>query len=167
MIKSMTFKNNKIPHLIKELDKANGSMLEWGIFSDSGTHTVAEMPIANLMAIHEYRQDAWRRPLFHIQAAKVADGYRSRTLITQLTSWITNAASGRTTHIETYTGKFGSALVKDAKELFGRKGTSYKGMTIPQNTVSWGEVKGHRNPLYDTGQMKNAVKFKTYKNRSK
>lgn len=167
MYVGLTVKKDGLKNLIKALDKADGSMLEWGLFSDSGTHTTAEMPMANLMAIHEFRDDQWRRPLFHIQAAKIADGHLSRKLHKELKTWVLRAATGRSTPITHYLGNFGSVVVKDAKSMFGKRGISYKGMTIPANSPAWGVIKGHSRPLYHTGQLQNAVKFTTHKKGSR
>ena len=160
---SFRIKNNKMPQLIKALDRDHNTVLEWGLFKDSGTHPKANMPLANLMAIHEYRDGAARRPLFHIQAARIRDGHLRRPIIAEVTKYLLSAVNGRHKPLSYHLSNYGSIVVKDAKSMFGKKGITYKGMHIANNGRLWESIKGHNRPLYHTGTLKKAVKFTTYR----
>lgn len=160
---SLELSDKHLTHFCDMLKKADGNYLEWGIRKGAGMHPKADMPIANLQAIHEFRDDEWRRPLFHIQSAKIEDGHLSKYLTVQMESFLVQAAKGGRTPATYFLGNFGEIVVKDAKGMYGRKGISYRGMKIPPNTEATKQIKGHDKPLLELGVLKNSVTFTTSK----
>lgn len=152
---------NNLNKFIKMINDADGSFLEWGIFKSAGEHPEAKMPVANLQAIHEFRDDKWRRPLFHIQAAKIADGHLNSKILFHMRKFVNSAATGNRTTITPYLEAIGKVVVKDAKDMYGKKGISYRGMSIPPNTEATKKLKGHDNPLLDLGVLRKSVTFST------
>lgn len=148
------------------LEKADGAYVEWGIRKGAGDHPKADMPVAQLMAIHEFRDDEWRRPLFHIQAAQIADRQKLfPEIIYSVAQFLIKGASGGHLPITHYLSEVGRAAVKDAKGMFGKKGISYRGMHIPENTEATAKIKGHDNPLFELGVLKKSVTFTTNRTR--
>lgn len=151
-----------IGSFIRLLEKADGAYVEWGIRKGAGEHPKAEMPVAELMAIHEFRDDKWRRPLFHIQAAKIADRRNLfPEIIENVARFLIQGAGGGRLPATHYLSKIGEAAVKDAKDMFGKKGISYRGMHIPENTEQTSMIKGHDRPLFELGVLKDSVTFTT------
>lgn len=158
---SASITKNSLDKFIKMINDADGAYLEWGIFKSAGDHPKADMPVANLQAIHEFRRDSWRRPLFHIQAAKIEDGHLNSKITFHMRKFINDAASGKRVQITNYLDKIGTIVVKDAKDMYGKKGISYRGMSIPPNTDATKKLKGHDNPLLEFGVLKKSVTFTT------
>lgn len=157
---------NNIKSFRNLLEKADGAYVEWGIKKGAGNHPNADMSVAQLMAIHEFREDEWRRPLFHIQAAQIADKKKLfPEIVASVAKFIVKGASGGHLPITHYLSDVGREAVKDAKGMFGKKGIYYRGMSIPENTEATAKIKGHDHPLLELGVLRKSVTFTTNRKR--
>lgn len=154
---TLEFKPRKgFKNLIRHLDKVNGASAEWGIYRTSGIHPEAKIPVAQLMAIHELRNDKWRRPVFRISAIRYQDEHLMTTA-KGMSRFINVAASGRQVSINTALKKTAQLGAKRATKIFGDRS-----ILVP-NTARTKAIKGHDHPLIDLGVLKKSVKFKVNK----
>lgn len=151
-----TFKPRKgFGSVIKHLERIDGSHAEWGVYAEDGMHPKAQMLYSQLMAIHELRDDGWRRPVFHLSATtdRYVNQYR-KLMAKGMEKFITNAAKGRYSHKDTVLKLVAERGAKNAKLIFGNK------RFLRANTPSTVSRKGNDKPLIEFGLLKSKVRFK-------
>lgn len=154
----VVLKLRKLDNLIDTLRKDDGASMEWGILKSAGNHDEAKMPVANLQAIHEFRGDGWKRPVFHIHAELMKGGLHSKLIADTFGDYIEGATRKR--GLENYLKRLGKPLTDSMKSLYGKSGFSYKGLTIPANTKPVIARKGKDNPLIETGLLRSSIDFR-------
>lgn len=153
---SVSFKPRKgFANTIKHLDKIDGAFAEWGIYAEDGMHPTAEMLYSQLMAIHELRDDKWKRPIFYISATNKRFVAQYKKLIKEdFTKFVTNAAMGRYVHKEVALKRVAMQGAENAKSVFGNN------RMLVKNSARTIALKGHNKPMIDLGALKSKVRFK-------
>lgn len=144
--------------ILKNLDDSDGLKMEYGIFSDAGMHPKADMPLANLMAIHELRTDGWQRPVFQISFDQNHEHFTNMFSKGVETLVVLGAKNKQHRLSHTLSG-IGSLAVSKATAIFGNR------TLLKPNTTRTRMIKGHDAPLVDLGLLKKSVKFEVSKRR--
>lgn len=141
----------KGPGLDAVLKRIRDSAVTVGIHSDAGQHDDAGMTVAQLGAIHEYGSDAAHIPeRSFLRSAMAKNRKKYRDNIAKI---VDSALKGKRD-------------ARDGMGLLGRQAEGDIKLTIrdlkdPPNAPSTiAQKKGVDNPLIDTGQMLNSVRWK-------
>lgn len=139
------------PGLDAILRRIQDSAVTVGIHSDAGQHDDAGMTVAQLGAIHEYGSEAAHIPersFLRSTMAKKRASYRSSI------RYIIHQALEKDYDVRKAMGRLGRRAEGDIK-------LTIRDLKDPPNAPSTiAQKKGVDNPLIDTGQMLNSVRWK-------
>jgi hypothetical protein len=141
----------KGPGLDAVLKRIRDSAVTVGIHSDAGRHDEAEMTVAQLGAIHEYGSEAAHIP---------ERSFLRSTMNAKRKKYLADIAKIADGAIQ------GKRDARDGMRLLGRQAEgdvkkSIRDLKDPPNAPSTiAQKKGVDNPLIDTGQMLNSVRWK-------
>jgi len=143
---------------VKHLEKISGSEAEWGVYSENGIHEESGLKYTELMAIHELRDDEWKRPVFKITANnnRFVSGYK-KLLASGLETYITRSASGTFSNVDKVLKPVAELGRKNADKVFGSK------YWLKKNTKETIKRKGHSKPLVEFGDLRKIVRDKVIK----
>lgn len=149
-------RKNNIPEVSRRLKNLDGLRMEYGIFSDSGIHPKAKMPFATLLAIHELREDAFKRPVLSISVKENSEHFASM-INTSIEGYITKLGKGRNPSNMKLLSSVGRYAESKTKEIFGDVNK------LKPNSLTTIVKKGHNSPLIELGDLKNSISFKIKK----
>lgn len=135
-------KKNDLERLVKHLRRLTNSSVEVGYFSETGTHSTAKIPYAELMKMHEDGEGVPSRPAMWIGSSELIRGTH-RAFDTIVKDSI--AQVGR---LSPNLNKAADYMVSTIQDVFGD--TSLL-LSNSERTV---QLKGKDAPLIDTNELR-------------
>lgn len=148
MIETEWKNRNRLNMLISNLKRADESSVEVGYFKEQGKHPSArtDMTFAELIAMHELRDDGNARPVLSKGMKESAKDFE-KNILDNINQFMYNGALGRTHSIQKYLSNIGKYQVKTLRNYFGS--TSF----LKPNTTDTALRKGFQAPMIETGAL--------------
>jgi hypothetical protein len=153
-------KGNKLQKIRKAMHHLNGQSTQVGHFEEQGDHSTAEMPYTDLMRMHHFGVGGLKPrqvlTLLVFRNRKLQDPKFSSAMKTWGDGPYTIQNNNKL--LDT----FGQILAREEKSIFG-KASPLMPPSAPFKEVG---VMGPTAPLVDTGELKEAVRYKTSTNKN-